>query len=196
MTRDYRRSGATRPSPKRQQSRSCVWWFLFGALLGAFGASLYWMPEPEVGAESGGRAAPASRPVPVQPDFQFPTLLRDAEVEIETDAPPPPPPAPRPQPEPPPQPQTPPPSASLERPAATGGYVVQAGSFKRNADAETLRAELGLLGLSSRIERVTLDSGAVYHRVRLGPYANKADAERVRAQLQRAGKDGLTLPAR
>ncbi|MBK1707615.1 hypothetical protein CKO17_00755 [Marichromatium gracile] len=82
------------------------------------------------------------------------------------------------------------------RPAATGGYVVQAGSFKRNADAETLRAELALLGLSSRIERVTLDSGAVYHRVRLGPYANKADAERVRAQLQRAGKDGLTLPAR
>ncbi|NKN32949.1 SPOR domain-containing protein [Marichromatium bheemlicum] len=195
MTRDYRRGGATRPSPKRQQSRSCVWWFLLGALLGAFGASLYWMPEPETGATE--PAPRASRSVPVQPDFQFPTLLRDAEIEVGTEAPPPPP-VSRPRPEPQPPVASPPPSANVERaPAASSGsYVVQAGSFKRNADAEQLRAELGLLGLSSRIERVTLDSGAVYHRVRLGPYVNKAEADRVRDRLQRAGKEGLTLPVR
>ena len=62
------------------------------------------------------------------------------------------------------------------------------------ADAERLRAELGMLGVSSHLQTVTLASGEVYHRVRTGPYGSKREAEEARERLKASGKDGLTLP--
>ena len=53
----------------------------------------------------------------------------------------------------------------LEEP---GSYVLQAGSFSDEADAERMRANLAFLGVESRIQRVTIDT-ANYHRVRIGP---------------------------
>lgn len=53
----------------------------------------------------------------------------------------------------------------LEEP---GRYVLQAGSFSVEADAERMRASLALLGIESRIQRVTIDTDN-YHRVRIGP---------------------------
>lgn len=203
MPRDYRRGAAPRSSStplKRHQGRSCVWWFLFGALLGAAGASLYWTQQPSAPEPAATPETRAQRPVPVQPSFQFPQLLRDTEVEIDTGELPPPAPRPRPpvEPEAPPQaaePAPPAPKPAPPSPPSSGSsFVVQVGSFKRAADAERLRAELGMLGLSSHLQTVTLASGEVYHRVRIGPYGSKREAEEARARLKDSGKDGLTLP--
>lgn len=67
----------------------------------------------------------------------------------------------------------------LEEP---GRYVLQAGSFSAQADAERMRANLALLGVQSRIQNVTIDTDD-YHRVRIGP-TNDLDAlNGIRARL-------------
>lgn len=50
-------------------------------------------------------------------------------------------------------------------------YLLQAGSFKNNADAERLKATLGLLGVQSSIESVAINNDS-WHRVRIGPFSN------------------------
>ena len=50
-------------------------------------------------------------------------------------------------------------------------YLLQAGSFKNNADAERLKATLGLLGVQSSIESVSINNDS-WHRVRIGPFSN------------------------
>jgi cell division protein FtsN len=111
-----------------------------------------------------------------------------------------PPPAPRP--EPPPrepvtgQPGTVPPvpnAVETARPAPPGSYLLQVGSFKRAADAERMKAELALLGISTRVESVTINTGEVYHRVRTGPFQGKQAMEDARKALKRHGKDPMAI---
>ncbi|MCZ6497819.1 MAG: SPOR domain-containing protein [Gammaproteobacteria bacterium] len=63
-----------------------------------------------------------------------------------------------------------------------GSYVLQAGSFTAPADAERMRANLALLGIESRLQRVTIDDD-VYHRVRIGPTSDLNELNAVRRQL-------------
>ncbi|MEH6649040.1 MAG: SPOR domain-containing protein [Motiliproteus sp.] len=69
-------------------------------------------------------------------------------------------------------------------------HLLQAGSFKRSSDAESLRAKLLLEGMPNvTTSKVTSSSGTVWHRVRLGPFAsrsklNKAYDRLVRMNLQ------------
>lgn len=200
MARDTRGPGGSRNVPRRKGPRSCVWSFLVGALLGSFGVGLYWMLEAPNQVPAPVAALPKTeRPAPPQPSFQFPNLLRDTEVEI-TRGKPLPPPAPRPEPPPP----NPPPGepiaaepaakpAEAARPATPGSYLLQVGSFKRAADAERMKAELALLGISTRVESVTINGGEVYHRVRTGPFQGKQALEEARKTLKRHGKDSMEV---
>jgi cell division protein FtsN len=70
--------------------------------------------------------------------------------------------------------------ANIDEP---GSYVLQAGSFRELADADRRQAELALLGIESRIQRVAIDD-AIYHRVRIGPIEALGDLNRVRRQLR------------
>lgn len=63
-----------------------------------------------------------------------------------------------------------------------GSYVLQAGSFTVPADAERMRANLALLGVESRLQRVSVDDD-VYHRVRIGPTSDLDELNAVRRQL-------------
>lgn len=66
-------------------------------------------------------------------------------------------------------------------------YVVQAGAFQSPAEADALKARLALLGLEASVEPAHLpDKGTVY-RVRLGPYAQLDDINRVRSSLSQNG---------
>lgn len=67
-------------------------------------------------------------------------------------------------------------------------YEIQAGAFGRLEDADRRRAELALLGLESRIQRVTIDDATI-HRVRIGPIKDVSEFKRRREQLRRAGID-------
>jgi cell division protein FtsN len=197
MSTDYRRASLARATPRRgKQGHSCLWSFLLGGMLGAFGVGLYWTQNPDA-MQTLPAAAPVKveRPAAAPPSFEFPNLLRDTEVDI---APPPPPPPAAPRPEPRPAVETVQPAA-VTAPAVptstTGkGFLVQVGSFRRASDAERLKAELALLGISSRVEVATIPSGETYHRVRTGPYADQAALDKVRDLLKRNGKDAMTIP--
>ncbi|PVY70369.1 sporulation related protein [Tamilnaduibacter salinus] len=53
-------------------------------------------------------------------------------------------------------------------------YVVQAGSFKGEKDAERQRAEIAFQGLRAHVKKVTLDSGTVWYRVSVGPFESRS----------------------
>lgn len=61
-------------------------------------------------------------------------------------------------------------------------FLLQAGAFKSAEDADSMRAQLGMLGLDARIFPVE-QGGQTLHRVRLGPYGRLDDVNRVRKLL-------------
>ncbi len=63
-----------------------------------------------------------------------------------------------------------------------GVYVLQAGSFSGFADADRMKAQLALLGITSYIQKVTVDD-KTYHRVRVGPVAQLGQLNMLRKQL-------------
>lgn len=71
--------------------------------------------------------------------------------------------------------------ASAPLPAATAGgsYAVNVGSYANVANAESLLNRLKNAGIAAYAESVTLDGRAV-RRIRLGPFAQRAEAERAR----------------
>jgi cell division protein FtsN len=64
--------------------------------------------------------------------------------------------------------------------AEPGTYIIQVGSFKGAADAERQKANLALLGIESRLEKVTIDNKETWYRVRIGP---EKDLARVHSTL-------------
>jgi len=70
-------------------------------------------------------------------------------------------------------------------------YLLQAGAFSSAAEAETLKAQIALLGLQARIESGTAN-GKPVHRVRLGPYASANEISEIK---QRLGIGGVTAQA-
>lgn len=197
MTRDYRQASPTRPAPRRAHCRSCLWSFLLGGMLGAFGVGLLWTLNPDALRSTPAPLPPkVERPAPEPPSFQFPDLLRDTEVEIGGTVPRP---TPRPiaQPTPVGAPAADPAPLPAAATTADGrGFMVQVASFKRGADAERLKAELALLGLASRVEVATIPERGTFHRVRIGPYPDQQSVEQVRAFLKQHGKDSATIPLR
>ena len=73
-----------------------------------------------------------------------------------------------------------------------GTYVLQAGSFTALNDAERRRAELGLQGIQSYIQRVTIDD-KTYHRVRIGPTNDLDELNMLRSRLRIARIDVLRI---
>ena len=63
-----------------------------------------------------------------------------------------------------------------------GNYILQTGSFQNLEDADRMQARLALLGLESRIEKVSIDS-RTWHRVRIGPIENLSLLNEFRGRL-------------
>lgn len=76
--------------------------------------------------------------------------------------------------------------------ADPGVYVVQAGSFMAAADAEAQRARLALLGIESRLQRVSIDD-RTFHRVRVGPIQDLDELNSIRARLLEGGIDSMIM---
>ncbi len=62
-------------------------------------------------------------------------------------------------------------------------YFVQAGAFARGDDAEQQRAKLALIGLMAKITERE-QAGRVVHRVRLGPFPTREEADVLQTRLQ------------
>jgi cell division protein FtsN len=81
------------------------------------------------------------------------------------------------------------PAVAIEEP---GVYVLQAGSFGNAGDAERQRANLALLGIESRVQRVSIDD-RTFHRVRIGPIEALDELNAVRARLREADVDFMVM---
>ena len=80
-------------------------------------------------------------------------------------------------------------------PPATAGadqYLLQVGSFRTAGDAEQMKAQLALLGISARVQSVTVNDAA-WHRVRVGPVNGARQAEAMRRRLADNGIESLVL---
>lgn len=82
--------------------------------------------------------------------------------------------------------------ASLPPVEDPGIYVLQAGSFPEFAEADAVRARLALLGVSSQIQKVTVDE-KTYHRVRVGPISDLNELNRLRNRLRQNRIDFLVI---
>lgn len=74
-------------------------------------------------------------------------------------------------------------------PKAGERFWLQAGSFATEADAENLKARLALSGWQANVQPGTLPDKGVRYRVRLGPYDNTDELNRIRSDLARNGFD-------
>lgn len=154
-------------------------------------------------------ATPAAEPV-----ASTPAAAPASSQPVRTDALPPEPAkpvavAPKPEPKPAPKPEVPKPEpakpvvatpvpAPAPKPAAPAvssvGFAVQLGAFGQTADANALRDKVRAAGFSAFVEQVRTDNG-VLHRVRVGPVADRAAAEQLKAQVAaKVGIAGMVRP--
>ncbi|MGB5178481.1 MAG: SPOR domain-containing protein [Gammaproteobacteria bacterium] len=152
-------------------------------------------------------------PPPPKPRFDFYTLLPEMEVVIPEEEiteslkkTPLPPATPPPASEAEPVPQRKPEPAAITTPAATpkpaapatptGTYYLQVGSFSEGAKAERFKAELGMLGMQTSIQKVTINNRETYHRVRVGPFTTLDELDRTRQTLKKKGIDSTPIKVR
>ncbi len=147
--------------------------FVAGIVLGALGvlAGAY---GPELLEQEPATKAPPAEPGKPQLTFEFPKLLKENEVVVD------------------PTPYTPPGSITtpevVEAPPEAKEFIIQAGSFRSVADAESVRASLLLQDLPVSMVPVMLTDGTWY-RVVVGPYTNRDDGQAMLSRLQEQNLD-------
>ncbi len=185
MTRDYARSsshprGRAHHAPRPRSARGP---FLLGLTLGLTVAlGVYLLDHDYVSLDGllGRTPRAAAPPVPrtseaTRPRFDFYTILPEMEVVIPEE---PVPGAASPE-----RPAVSPPvAASGAAPAQVGGFILQAGSFRSASDADSVKAQLALLGYVASVQTVTINQDT-YHRVRVGPFSSRERADAARARL-------------
>lgn len=67
-------------------------------------------------------------------------------------------------------------------------FLLQAGAFRTPDDADSMRARLALLGYDAKVIPREQDGSTLY-RVRLGPYGNLEDVNRIRQKMAENGID-------
>jgi cell division septation protein DedD len=78
--------------------------------------------------------------------------------------------------------------------ASSVGFAVQLGAFGQPAEANALRDKVRAAGFSAFVEQVRTDKGTL-NRVRVGPVANRAEAENLKAQVaSKVGVAGMVRP--
>ncbi|MGI9311780.1 MAG: SPOR domain-containing protein [bacterium] len=76
---------------------------------------------------------------------------------------------------------------------APAQYMLQAGSFRREADADRRKATLALQGIVSTIQKVSIQGRGDFFRVRLGPYPTYQAMVQADRRLADAGIKTLRL---
>lgn len=176
MSRDYAKKN--RPQSRRRQpagNQLPGWlWLFVGGILGAFVTFLVYLwgiaPPPSTGQKSSAAVVKteSSEPKTPKPRFDFYKLLQESEVIVPATE------TPR--------------TTDTVNPAATADaetmeYILQVGSFSNQADADRLRAQLIILNLDARIEKVSIRNGEIWHRVMVGPFTDQAHLDTARSTL-------------
>lgn len=84
-------------------------------------------------------------------------------------------------------------SASAPKPAEGGRFIVQAGAYTEAVKLKEARARIEKLGLKTYTQVLETPGSAPKTRVRVGPYATKAEADAAAVKLQKAGLPAAVL---
>jgi cell division protein FtsN len=79
------------------------------------------------------------------------------------------------------------------RDTSQSAYMLQAGSYRRTADAERMKAKLALRGLVSYIQKISIEGRGDFYRVRLGPFLDRPSMVYADKKLKEAGIKALQL---
>lgn len=136
-------------------------------------------PAPPPAATPGAQPDAAPGVVDNKPRFEFYKVLTDKQETADTPSKPADKPAPK----------------ESKPHAADVPAFLQAGSFTNVDDAEKLKAKLALLGIEAGIQTVNIPDKGVWHRVRLGPYKNTDEMNRMRNMLKQNGVEATPTRA-
>ncbi len=81
------------------------------------------------------------------------------------------------------------PTATIERP---GVYVLQAGSYRDEMEADRIAKQLSLEGIDAKVQRVAVDAD-VWYRVRIGPIGQLGELNSLRKKLHDADIDAIVI---
>lgn len=189
------RKGATRKAPPPPK-RSVPWWMwlVVPALVIGFGFVLFKLASVESGQTSSSatrqqtvapvKVAPAEPKTPAKTEtkakapeaqakretFEFYQLLQNSEVDTShVDA-----------------------YEYQPREEENFSYMIQAASFRSNADADRLRAKLILSGLEAAIKVSESKDGGTWYRVVVGPFATRSGENRAQDKLASMGLNSYT----
>ncbi len=77
--------------------------------------------------------------------------------------------------------------------SANGSFVVQVAALNSAAKVKELQSKLKAANIASYTQKIITTNGEV-SRIRVGPFANKAEAEKMRAKLVKLGLNGSLIP--
>jgi cell division protein FtsN len=212
--------GASRYKAPAKKPVPGWFWLVCGLVIGGFMVFLFSL-EPgrdeikrskvEQARASQAGKSPANKPAnnePTKPKYDFYTLLPESEVILPPQAiEPPTPPAQKPV-----TPeeaakidaaraeaalngQVPPPPPVVAKGPVTSQFFLQAGSFRRKDDADSLRAQIILLGQNVKVESGTVRE-ETWHRVLVGPFATRDQLGQAQKSLAASGFSNLLLQQR
>ena len=151
---------------QKKSSFPWAWLFLF-IILGLFVALILFLDQKIVDnvAPAPAKKTESSKPVDDKPRIDFYSILPDRVVDIpisEED------------------------QQAIENPSinknAGEAILLQVGSFQSVTEADSMKAQLALLGLEAKIESAEVSS-SIWHRVVLGPYGNNGNLSRTKNLL-------------
>ncbi|MGQ0594046.1 MAG: SPOR domain-containing protein [Gammaproteobacteria bacterium] len=183
--------------PQRPRARRERGWlsFFVGLTLGLSVALFVYLrpnlvPNPGLGPVAARRDPPSPHPPDPKeagaskPRFDFYTILPEREVKVpEWEATPPPESKSPPESRSPWESKRPPAAVPPSGREASGSYMIQVGSFQRYQDADRVKAQLALAGVSAGIQRVVINGSDVWYRVRVGPFHDLKSLQGARQRL-------------
>jgi cell division protein FtsN len=175
-SRDYKHGGRGGPTLLQRYQQ-----FLGGLALGLFVALVVYLtgqhpqtqaaekPRARVGAAA---TAPDTEDAPAKYDFyemlpKFEVVVPERERDVRADLP----------------------AAPVSSP---GVYVLQAGSYRNQPDAERMRSMLAKQGIEATVQRVQVDAD-VWHRVRIGPIRDLKTLNDTRTSLRKSDIDVIVI---
>jgi cell division protein FtsN len=72
-------------------------------------------------------------------------------------------------------------------------FWLQAGSFSTESDAENLKARLAFAGWEASVQQGLLPDKVIRFRVRLGPYDNQDEMQRIKGELGKRGFEAAVI---